>query len=151
MYHQCPGLADEHVPLNETGYLLPLPQVRWAAEVVGAPGCCQGCMHAKERMLHAACPHARLEAAPLSPATPHQRPRHRAPWHTRWQTPIPASPCLQRLVVRTCFVLAITALAVVAPFVMPVVGLVGSVGWFPLTIAFPFLCWIKVGPAWWAH
>lgn len=27
MYCQCPGLANEHVPLNETGYLLPLPQV----------------------------------------------------------------------------------------------------------------------------
>ena len=25
-----------------------------------------------------------------------------------------------------------------------VIGLVGSVGWFPLTIAFPVLCWIKV-------
>ena len=24
------------------------------------------------------------------------------------------------------------------------IGLVGSVGWFPLTIAFPVLCWIKV-------
>lgn len=35
-------------------------------------------------------------------------------------------------------------LAVVAPFVMSVIGLVGSVGWFPLTIAFPILCWIKV-------
>lgn len=40
--------------------------------------------------------------------------------------------------------LAITTLAVVAPFVMSVIGLVGSVGWFPLTIAFPILCWIKV-------
>lgn len=75
MYHNAPGLTNEHVPLNDTGYLLPLPQ---------------------------------------------------------------------RLAVRTLYVLTITLLAVVAPFVMSVIGLVGSVGWYPLTIAFPFLCWIKV-------
>ena len=115
-------------------------------------------------------------------------------------------PALQRLAVRTLYVLTITLLAVVAPFVMSgvlrgcllsfratvpaeagsscvcgwvgaasllskpalwfvdvlpspdalchpppvhtVIGLVGSVGWYPLTIAFPFLCWIKVRAGW---
>lgn len=31
MYHNAPGLTNEHVPLNDTGYLLPLPQARWGA------------------------------------------------------------------------------------------------------------------------
>lgn len=62
----------------------------------------------------------------------------------RGDFPSPLPPCPQRLLLRTLFVLSITALGVAMPFVVPVVGLVGSLCWYPLTIAFPFMCWAKV-------
>lgn len=49
MYHNAPGLTNEHVPLNDTGYLLPLPQARWEAVLhhgmwQGPAGGMKGCM-----------------------------------------------------------------------------------------------------------
>ena len=42
MYLVDTGAANEHVPLNETGYLLPLWQVGGAACVSGAGESCGG-------------------------------------------------------------------------------------------------------------
>ncbi|PRW60633.1 Amino acid permease 2 [Chlorella sorokiniana] len=75
MYFVDTGAANEHVPLNETGYLLPL-----------------------------------------------------------WQ----------RLVIRSAFVVLLTFIAICMPFFNVVVGLVGSLCFWPLSIAFPSLMWYKV-------
>lgn len=115
MYRQCPGLANEHVPLNESGFLLPLPLVRREGGG-GRPRCL------------AVGSRGRLQAM-------------RGLW--RPSRPFPA-PAPQRLLMRTLCVLALTALAVVMPFVLPATGLVGSICWYPLTVGFPFLCWAKV-------
>ena len=91
MFHADTGAANEHVPLNDAGYFLPLwqvsamPQLARALSAVG---------------LDCALTRALLCSA-LHP------------------------PCLQRLVLRSAYVLIITLVAICMPFFTAVVGLVG--------------------------
>lgn len=53
-------------------------------------------------------------------------------------------PLYMRLITRTTFVFLVTLVAVLMPSFSAVVGLVGSVSFFPLSIFFPMAMWIKV-------
>lgn len=53
-------------------------------------------------------------------------------------------PFYQRLVIRSIYVMLITAVAAVLPFFTAFVGLVGALTWFPLSVHFPFACYRRV-------
>lgn len=110
MYLVDTGAANEHVPLNETGYLLPLWQVGRGWE-----GCRSKCMGACSCFSRALCNpavcHAAGGSAAFAPTLP-CRPSH-----------LLALP--QRLVIRSAFVALLTFLAICMPFFNVVVGLVG--------------------------
>ncbi|PRW33070.1 Amino acid permease 2 [Chlorella sorokiniana] len=53
-------------------------------------------------------------------------------------------PFWQRFIIRTSYVLLITLCAILMPFFTPVVGLVGSITYWPLCVAFPCLMYAKV-------
>uniref|UniRef100_A0A1D1ZRY8 Amino acid transporter transmembrane domain-containing protein n=1 Tax=Auxenochlorella protothecoides TaxID=3075 RepID=A0A1D1ZRY8_AUXPR len=53
-------------------------------------------------------------------------------------------PIWQRVIIRSCYVVVTTIIAVVMPFFGSMAGLVGALAFFPLTIFFPIECWRRV-------
>lgn len=49
-----------------------------------------------------------------------------------------------RLVYRTIYVLLLTFLAVLLPFFQSILGFVGAIGFWPMTVYFPIACYIRV-------
>ena len=45
---------------------------------------------------------------------------------------------------RSAYVCLLTFLAILLPFFNVIVGFVGAIGFWPLTVFFPIHCWIKV-------
>jgi amino acid permease len=53
-------------------------------------------------------------------------------------------PLIIRLTYRTLYVVLVTFLGVLLPFFQSILGFVGAIGFWPMTVYFPIHCWIKV-------
>lgn len=63
--------------------------------------------------------------------------------HNNWRLS-PLSPLVFRLSFRIFCIVFITFLAICIPFFGDIIGLVGALGFWPLTVFFPIECWIRV-------